>query len=240
MDVIVQDIAIVIPVLDDHAALARLAAAIARLRPKPSEILIVTGRRDPQIAEIAANHGFSLLETSANRGMQLDAGAKATRAGGLWFLHADADIPDTAIAEIRQAFAGGAAGGCFAFEFQGEPTLTKRALAAGVRARVRCGGIAYGDQALFCTRAAYESSGGFSHDPLFEEVQLVRGIRRLGKFCMLEVGVRVATRRWERDGWLKRTLHNRWLALCHFSGVPATRLAAAYRGDAPAKQEQSI
>jgi hypothetical protein len=102
---------------------------------------------------------------------------------------------------------------------------------------VRCGGIAYGDQALFCTRGAYESSGGFSHDPLFEEVQLVKGIRRYGKFRMLDVAVRVATRRWERDGWLKRTVHNRWLALCHFSGVPPTRLAAAYRGDAPAKQE---
>jgi rSAM/selenodomain-associated transferase 2 len=232
MDVVTEDVAIVIPVLHDHAALAQLASRIAQMAPAPREVAVVSAEPDSDIANIAATHGFELLVAEANRGAQLDAGARATRASALWFVHADADIPLDAIASIRDAFARGLEAGCFAFEFQGPPTLVKTLLGVAVRARVRCGGMAYGDQALFCTRAAYEACGGFSHDPLFEEVRLVRALRRRGKFRMLGSVVRVATRRWERDGWLRRTIHNRWLALCHTAGVPAGRLAAAYRGNA--------
>jgi hypothetical protein len=43
----------------------------------------------------------------------------------------------------------------------------------------------------------------------------------------------VATRRWERDGWLGRTLHNRWLALRFALGGRPEALAASYRALLP-------
>jgi hypothetical protein len=38
----------------------------------------------------------------------------------------------------------------------------------------------------------------------------------------------VSTRRWERDGWIARTVQNRWLALRYAAGASPDRLAAAY------------
>ena len=44
--------------------------------------------------------------------------------------------------------------------------------------------------------------------------------------------------RWERDGWITRTVQNRWLALRYALGASPERLAAAYarrpaRADGP-------
>src|SRR5690606_8091020 len=134
---------------------------------------------------------------------------------------------------IRRALAAGAESGCFAFSFQGRRTWYKSVLERAVAARLRLGGVAYGDQALFATRAAYEACGGFSDQPLFEEVRLVKRLRRRGTFRVLPERVGVSTRRWERDGWIARTAHNRWLALRYALGASPERLAGAYgRSDA--------
>jgi hypothetical protein len=89
--------------------------------------------------------------------------------------------------------------------------------------------MVYGDQGIFVTRAAYEEGPGFAAEPLFEEVPLVRYLKRCGGFVALDVPITVDPRRWERDGYLRRTLHNRVLALGHLLGVPPPRLAQWYR-----------
>jgi len=47
----------------------------------------------------------------------------------------------------------------------------------------------------------------------------------------------VATRRWERDGWLRRSLHNRWLALRFALGGRPEVLAARYPALLPSDAE---
>jgi hypothetical protein len=92
-------------------------------------------------------------------------------------------------------------------------------------------GIPYGDQGLFISRKAYEQSNGFAATPLFEEVRLVRELRRQpgGRgFHALHTSIGVSPRRWERDGWLKRTLHNRYLALAFMLGVAPAKLVQRY------------
>ena len=78
------------------------------------------------------------------------------------------------------------------------------------------------------TRAAYEACGGFAHEPLFEEVRLVKRLRDRGTFVTLDEPLGVSPRRWERDGWLRRSAANRLLALGHALGISAARLAARY------------
>jgi rSAM/selenodomain-associated transferase 2 len=221
-------VGIVIPVRADLDALAALLRRIAAWREQPAEIVVVAAESRTALIKLCARSGCRLLHCRANRGEQLDRGARAATAPILWFLHADAEPPEAALAEIRAAIAAGAAGGCLRFEFQGLRTWYKRAIERLVALRIRCGGIPYGDQGLFARRAAYLGAGGFPHEPLFEEVALVRGIRRYGPFRVLGVPSGVATRRWDRDGWWRRTWHNRWLALCHACGVSAQRLARSY------------
>jgi rSAM/selenodomain-associated transferase 2 len=218
----------IVPVLNDTAALARLLDAIGAWRGRPVEIVVVAGAPDPELAQLCRAGGIRCVEGPRNRGEQLDIGARETSAPVLWFVHADAELPPDALAHVTAAIDSGAESGCFAFAFQGPRTGTKALLERLVGLRIRLGGVAYGDQALFATREAYRACSGFSHQPLFEEVRLVRRLRRRGTFRALPQRVRVSARRWERDGWWRRTFHNRWLAICYMLGISAERLAGAY------------
>lgn len=222
------DVAVIVPVLHDGDAVRELFEAAETWSPAPREIVIVSGERDEALAQLCAAHGHRYLEGRASRGIQLDLGANATDAPVLWFLHADAAVPPHAIAAIRRALDTGAESGCFTFSFQGRRAWYKTALEHGVALRLSLGGVAYGDQALFATRDAYEACGGFAPQPLFEEVRLVKRLRRRGTFRVLRERIGVATRRWERDGWIGRTVRNRWLALRYAFGASPESLAAAY------------
>lgn len=232
-----MNVTAVIPVLNDSEALRQLIEDLRLQSHEPDSVIVVSGSRDEQLRKLASENRLNLIETTASRGLQLDSGARAAKSDIFWFLHADARVPLHACESIVNAVTGGAEGGCLRFTLQGERSFTKRRLEQLVRLRIACGGMAYGDQALFCTARAYQASGGFAHEPLFEEVQLVRHLQHNGLFRALQVPVFVSPRRWERDGWLKRSIHNRWLALLHSLGVPPRALARRY--NARADNEQS-
>ena len=220
-------IAVVIPVLRDAAELDRLLARLAVLRPE--QVIVVSGSADAAVAASCRRRACDHVLSMPSRGVQLDAGARCARSAVLWFLHADAEVPDDALALIAAAVGSGAESGCFRFAFQGPPAWYKSALAQLVALRIRCGGMVYGDQGIFARRDVYAEVGGFAAAPLFEEVRLVRRLRARRTFRVLDRSLAVATRRWERDGWLKRSLANRWLALRFALGSPPETLAARYR-----------
>jgi rSAM/selenodomain-associated transferase 2 len=222
-------ISVIVPVLHDTEALRRLLLDLAAQTRLADQIIVVSGTHDEALSRLAEQRQFELIEDTPSRGRQLDTGARAASSDILWFIHADARLPGDACEAIVGAIESGCLGGCLRFELQGQRGIGKRLLEWLVRIRIACGGMAYGDQALFCTPRAYEESGGFPHWPLFEEVPLVKYMQRRGKFTALMQPVFVATRRWERDGWLRRSLHNRWLAMRFMLGATPEKLAAAYR-----------
>lgn len=221
-------ISVIVPTLEDDAALARLLPQLRAQRPAAHEILVIDGARSAATAALCARFGARWIAADPGRGAQLAHGAAQATGDVFWFVHADAGPDACSLAAIERAVAAGADGGHFRFRFDGAQTRGKRFLAWCINWRCRHG-IAYGDQALFCTRAAYERSPGFALQPLFEEVALVRLLRRGGRFVALELPVRVSTRRWERDGYLRRTLHNRLLVLGFAAGIPPSHLARWYR-----------
>ncbi len=226
-------VSVVIPVLGDAAELDTLLTQLQLQRP--AEVIVVSGRADRAVTAVCARHACDLIQAPAKRGAQLHAGARRATGAVLWFVHADAELPADALTLIAGAVHSGAESGCFRFAFQGPVTWYKRALAWLVALRIRCGGMVYGDQGIFARRSAYFDSGGFAEWPLFEEALLVRRLRARGTFRVLPRALGVATRRWERDGWLKRTLHNRWLALRFALGSRPEVLAARYRPRLPSK-----
>jgi hypothetical protein len=222
------DIAIIVPVFADTPALERLLAAIRRWPTQPAEIIVVAAAPERIITVLCERHCCRLLVTRPCRGEQLDAGARAATARILWFVHADADLPDSGIAAILDAHRAGAEAGYFRFEFSGASHWRARLIAALVGLRQACGGVAYGDQGLWIDAAAYDACGGFAHEPLFEEVRLFKRLRNRGRLTRLRASIGVSARRWERDGWLTRSAKNRALALGHALGASSMSLAARY------------
>ena len=223
----------IVPVLRDDAELDGLLAALRRLDGPPERLIVADGASSEQTAALCRRHSARWLPCARGRGPQLSAGVAGSRLPGaaaevLWFLHADSRPDPRAARAIRFAIAQGAVGGYFRFRFDGPRSGMKSFLERSIALRCRVGTV-YGDQGLFVTRSVYEAGPGFAAQPLFEEVPLVRSLKRTGGFIALDVPIIVDPRRWERDGYLRRTLHNRVLALGHLLGVPPLRLAQWYR-----------
>lgn len=221
-------VSVVVPVIGDNEMLARLLERLRSLPAPPDEIVIVDGGSSAGCRSLARRFRCVYVGTRAGRGHQLHAGALRASGDVLWFLHADAEPPVDAVVLIRSRHLAGAAGGFFTFRFAGEATWYKRVLARLINWRTRFG-TPYGDQGLFAGRATYDAAGGFADTPLFEEVPLVRALRRRGEFTRLAADIGVSPRRWERDGWLWRSASNRLLALAYMAGVPPHRLARRYQ-----------
>ena len=222
------DIAIVVPVLNDTIRLRVLLDLIAAWMHKPREIIVVAANADSQASALCKDHGCRYIGSDPCRGKQQDLGARAAEADILWFLHADATPSPSSLGDIAGAVAGGAEGGHFTFAFSGSPMRRKAAIKWLTNLRVRLGGIPYGDQGIFVRRDIYLECGGFPHQPLFEEVALVSKLRSRGRFRTIATPLGVSPRRWERDGWIRRCLNNRRLALAYACGQSAHRVADRY------------
>ena len=226
---------IVIPVLHDLDALKALLGRLEALADAPLEIIVVDGAADPAVETLARQRACIYVATRAGRGYQLHQGALTARGNVLWFLHADAAPASDSIEAMRRAIRAGALGGYFRFQFSGPSAWHKRMLSALINLRCLVG-TPYGDQGLFVRRSAYEESSGFPDTELFEEVPLIRAIRSAGHFVRLRLPIGVSARRWERDGWIRRTIGNRLLAIGYWFGLSPNTLARYYRVLIPREQ----
>ena len=220
-------VSVVIPVLRDAEPLARLLEVV---HPTTQvEVVVAQGDGgDPALETLRRRWpAVHWVDGPRGRGCQMNAGAE--RATGQWllFLHADARLEDGWLDEIRRADADGAVGGCYRLEID-SPRWQARVIERGVRWRVRWLGLAYGDQGLFIRRDLFRAIGGYRELPIMEDADLVRRMRRHGRLRHASVGVSVSARRWERDGWMRRTVSNLWILLRYLGGRSPDRLAASY------------
>jgi GT2 family glycosyltransferase len=102
-------------------------------------------------------------------------------------------------------------------------------VAALMNLRSRLTGIATGDQALFVHRSLFEQVGGFPDQPLMEDVEISRRLKRVGPPLCLRQRVVTSGRRWDQRGpW--RTVLLMWrLRLLYWLGMSPERLAKWYR-----------
>lgn len=220
-------VSVVIPTLHDDAALSALLTTLSQCDPQPDEVIVVDGGNSASTQAVCRQFGVQWVPSVRGRGVQLARGASMARADVLWFVHADGIPHINAIAAIRSALDHGANGGYFRFEFGGPRNALQRLLERCIAWRCRIG-MVYGDQGIFVKRSAYDASPGFSREPLFEEVELVRTLKRRGRFVALNLPMIVSPRRWQRDGYLRRTLHNRALACGFVIGIAPSTLARWY------------
>ena len=225
---------VVIPCYRDEDKLANLLSQLQNLRNLSDsirEVIVVDGAADQVCHKVCRQYDARWVPSEPCRGRQLLAGASLAHGDALWFLHADNRLPSDPVRAMERCLQQGAVGGYFRFRFDIPRAWPASLLEPAIAFRCRFG-VPYGDQGLFMTRRAYAEAGGHSPWPLFEEVPLVRGLRRLGRFLPLREPIFVDPRRWHRDGWWHRTWTNRNLALGFACGVAPDKLAARYRSGA--------
>jgi rSAM/selenodomain-associated transferase 2 len=218
-------VSVVVPTLDEAAALPGLLDHLAALDGRFEVIVADGGSRDGS-RQVAATHPLAprVIETPGGRAAQMNAGAAEARGGVIVFLHADTRLPAAA---HRSLTTSGADGGNFAIRFDGGDAFS-RVLGAWYRGQ-RLLGAYYGDSAIWVRREAFEALGGFRDLPIMEDYDFARRLERRFRTACLPGPVVTSARRWRALG-VRRTVLSwvviRWLFL---AGVPPERLARLYR-----------
>lgn len=216
-------LSIVIPALNEAQGIAAALEALAPLRARGHEVILVDGGSDDATLEIAAGVADRALAAPRGRARQMNAGARVARGQALVFLHADTRLPADADREILAALERHC-WGRFDVVIEGHHALL-RVIAWAMNARSRLTGIATGDQAIFVRRDAFE---GFPEIALMEDVAFSKAMKRRGRPACLRSRVRTSGRRWESRG-VVRTMVLMWrLRLMYFLGASPERLARRY------------
>ena len=235
-------VSIVIPVLRDtrelEAQLDRLGCRAVTPEPtdggRAYEVIVANGDpADPGVEDARRRFPRARWTASeAGRARQMNAGAELASGRWLLFLHADARLEPGWVEQIRHVDGEpDVVGGCFAFALD-SPARMARVIETGVRWRVRWLGLAYGDQGLFVRRAIFDELGGYRPLAIMEDLDLVRRLRRHGRVWCSALPIHVSPRRWERDGWVRRSSLNVLLVVLYYGGVSPDRLARSYYNEA--------
>ena len=204
-------VSVVVPALNEAAALPATLAHLATLDPPPLEVIVADGGSSDDTAALAAAAGARVIVSPPGRAAQMNAGAAAAAGDLLCFVHADTRPSTGYLAAVAEALADPAVvlvgGRCTLTGPSGPSRLTtlhhrakthygplsycpRRYLFRGMR-------LLFGDQALSCRSADFAAVGGFDESlPVMEDAEFCLRMNaelRSGRGRVRQLSATVAT-----------------------------------------------
>lgn len=221
-------IAIIVPILNEAENLAALIDQLSVLKQSGAELVLVDGGSTDNSQQILMASKLETISAARGRSWQMNAGVLYSDADILLFLHADTALPANALALIEQAISEGADWGRFDVRISGVHPMLK-IIAFMMNWRSRLTAIATGDQAIFMSRAIFNNVGGFAEQPLMEDIEISKHLKKISRPKCLPQKVTTSGRRWQKNGIWKTILLMWRLRFAYWRGVSASKLAAYYR-----------
>lgn len=223
-------LSIIIPTLNEAETIERTLRSAGAL-DLAKELVVVDGASTDETVTLAAplaDRVIQMPQDQRGRARQMNTGAAIANGDYLLFLHADTEISSQAAKELSSAMAKHVVWGRFNVQITGQSFMLGM-VACTMNWRSRVTGIATGDQAIFVRRDVFESIGGFSDQPLMEDIELSKSLRKLAGPTCLQGPVITSGRRWDKNGAFK-TIILMWQLRWHYwRGTSAEQLAKAYR-----------
>lgn len=221
-------LSVIIPCLNEAEGIVDTLHALAPLRTRGVEVLVVDGGSSDTTAALAAPLADRVIIAPRGRAAQMNAGAAAAHGVILLFLHADCRLPEQAdrliVDGLHRALK---TWGRFDVELAGRSRLL-RMIGAAMNLRSRLSGVSTGDQGLFVTRSLFEAAGRFPLMPLMEDVALTKTLKRYSAPLNLRHRMRVSGRRWEKHGVISTMVLMWRLRFQYWRGADPADLARTY------------
>ncbi|MBF0153609.1 MAG: TIGR04283 family arsenosugar biosynthesis glycosyltransferase [Magnetococcales bacterium] len=221
-------LSVIIPTLNEADALPGLLTQLHGQQGVALEVIVADGGSQDGTCSLARAKGAKWVEAPRGRGAQMCAGAAVARGEALLFLHADASLTDPcqlarALATLdqeRQRLGQDCVAGHFVLHFQGaEGVLARRLRFHAAKSALNRAGCTNGDQGFLLSRSFYQALGGFDPQLAFmEDQELALRIRRAGVWITLPGVLATSARRFQREGYGRRTLLNALIMTCHHTG----------------------
>jgi rSAM/selenodomain-associated transferase 2/rSAM/selenodomain-associated transferase 1 len=218
-------ISVIIPTLNEEK---RIGLLIEDLKAYNLEVIVVDGGSSDGTVAICRNAGVNPITSKPGRAAQMNAGAQAAAGQILLFLHADTRLPEGFPEMIRRAIAGGAAGGAFSLGID-DRAMVFRVIELAANFRSRRLGVVFGDQGIFARADLFGKEGGFPDIPVMEDYELVRSLRKKGRFVILPGRAVTSARKWHTGGVLRLLLIHQAVTWLFLLGASPQRLGKWYR-----------
>ncbi len=223
-------VSVVMPVLDEARRISRALDDVLAL-PGRKEVIVVDGGSRDDTRALARAKPVRVIESTRGRARQMNAGAEIAAGDVLLFLHADTTLPSGALAlALRALDDADVIAGAFrtwtVADADDVPWFAPLLHLADLRSRYTS--LPYGDQAMFVRADAFRQAGGFPDQPLMEDLELSRRLRRRGRMVTVPARVRVSGRRFVARPLFHTVVMNTFPAL-YWLGVSPDRLAKLYR-----------
>jgi rSAM/selenodomain-associated transferase 2 len=218
---------IIIPTLNEQECIAETLRNLHQLEGE-KEIIVVDGGSSDETRSLARAQGAQAVTSPPGRGVQMHAGTLKATGDVLWFVHADTTPPPHSLEEIRKHLENPLIiGGNFGLVFDGDSRAARQLTA--IYPMLRILGLCYGDSGIFIRREAYDQIGGFRALALFEDLDLLRRLRRAGRFVHLPCKILTSSRRFEKRNFALMWLHWTGLQVMYWCGISPNWLARWYR-----------
>ena len=193
-----------------------------------AEIIVVDGGSTDGTVKIAQKTGATVVSSERKgRAAQMNKGASIANHDILYFLHADSIPPHDFTGQILKALQRGAKSGCFRLAFDYDHWFLK---ANTWFTRFDVNAVRFGDQSLFVSKNVFEQAGGFREDLLLmEDQEIIRRIKKHGKFKVLNDYVITSARKYLENGvYRMQGIFYRIWAL-YYMGYSQQELLEVYR-----------
>ena len=220
-------VSVIIPTFNEAGTIAGTLAALERVGDGV-EVIVADGGSHDRTIEIARQLGAIAIAGERGRGTQMNNGATIARGHTLFFLHADTIAPPETIKQINKALRRNPAtvGGNLSVRFEGKTRPAR--FMTWLYPKLAKLGLCYGDSGIFVRAHIYRDIGGFKPFPLFEDLDLIRRLKKRGTMVRLPVELVTSSRRFEGRSFI--VTFARWSILqgLYWLGVPPKILSRLY------------
>ncbi len=201
-------VSVIIPTINEANNLPLLLSDLSNIQ-KEGEIIIVDGGSEDRTIDVANVYGAKVYKSKErNRGLQLDIGAKNSKAEWLIFLHADTRLTHDWFGKINSVLMGNK-NYIYYFRFRiNHKKIIYRVLEILVNFRSQYFKQPYGDQGLIIHRSTYHQNNGFRKIPLMEDIDFISRLKNKKDLKQLNLPLYISSRKWESTNILLQAIKN--------------------------------